>query len=196
MRCARNRVRSIIAPAAALGALALLAAAGCASPKYTTEAPPETAHATLSEGYALLHTLLAQNQRVAGIFMVKGASEDLRRLIQDIATASADGRKQIEAFAEADPALSIEGASLPLIEVETRSAIEKTVSSELLGSAGDELERRLAVEQIKATRYASHLAASIAAIDTDAQRAAFLDELNARFETFHARLQATLGNGL
>ena len=162
---------------------------GCASPKYTTGPPPETAHQTLSEGYALLHTLMAQNQRVAGIFMLKGASDDFKALIQEIARACSDARKRLEEFAESDPMLSLEGANLPKIEVETRSEIEKTVSRELLDADGTVFEKRLAIEQIKATRYASHLAKTLAAIDPDSARVEYLNTLEATFSAFHDQLQ-------
>ena len=165
---------------------------GCASPQYTSNAPPESAHQTLSEGYALLHTLMAQNQRVGGIFMVKSAPSPFKELIVEIAQECAAARTELESLVEADPLLSIEGANLPEIEVQTRNGIEKTVSAELLGSNEAEFTKRLAIEQIKATRYAALLAQSLAATDENKARVDYLHELSERFNGFHDRLQATL----
>jgi hypothetical protein len=172
----------------ALVSSAMVLGACSTTPKNLADEAPLESHVTLSEGYALLHGLMGQESRVAGIFLLKSAPDDFKGLIGEIARTAEQAGEAIEGIVKASPELSLDGANLPQIEADARAAIEGEKTKELLGSSGVEFQRRLTVEQIKATNYAAHLARSLAARETNADRARYLDDLASRFDDLTKRL--------
>ena len=135
----------------------------------------------LSEGYGLLHALLAKQGGVDGILIVKGASGPGKDLIRRIAVASRDGAERIRGFAREDDRLRVDWTGLREVEQRARDQIEGATGKELLFS-GDDFEVRLLLTQSEATRYAVGLARVLLKIDRDEQRNQWLLDFVAGYD--------------
>lgn len=167
---------------------ACLIVGGCVSDERGARAPDPIARQQLSEGYTLLHMLLRKESDADKILFLKGGPDSFKQTIKDIARTSREGAKQIAEFAAADPAISLAGAGLPEVESHARDSIEAKTTRELLGAGGRKFVVRMTVEQLKAMRYATYLARTVADRDPDAERAHYLMQLADEFAELNDRL--------
>ena len=142
--------------------------------------------ARLSAGYSLLHSLVKDESGVAGILSVKQASDETTAIIKDIAAASHDARKQLEAFAQADARIVLDRPQLPEVEQSTRGSIALATGGGLL-FAGD-FELRLLLTQLDALQYGQHMAEQVARMDGDEERSQWLREFSKRYADLRKRV--------
>ena len=166
--------------------------AGCATATKPPEPMPVTAQdqrfAIRNQGYSLLYGLLADQQNVSKLLIVKKENADLGALIKDIARVSGDAAKAIEAFSKADSHLHLKMPGLPVVEQQARELIAKTKTKELLSKGGEKFEVRLVLAQAEALTYGGHLAAAIIGNETDPKRRAFLAKVSEDYQQLHQRI--------
>ena len=171
--------------------LALLLLAGCATPPQSTT-PPITSRdqqfGIRNQGYSLLHSLLADEQNVSKLLLIKNENPDLGALIKDISRVSKEAAAQIEKFSKNDPHLHLDMPGLPLVEQQTRDSIGKTKAKELVTKAGQKFEVRIILSQAEALTYGAHLALVTAAHDSDPTRQQFLRKTSEELHALHQRI--------
>jgi hypothetical protein len=165
---------------------------GCASLHESSSVAPARSSNTNSDGYALLFDLLGDERNVSKLLIIKRERPELRDLIRDIAQRCGKAHGRLEQFGRADRGLSLKTNGLPSIEIATRDAIGKTKAKQLLTESGKEFELRLLISQHEALTYASHLAASIAKGETNAQRSQFLRQLSSDLTIMEQRVTSLL----
>lgn len=144
------------------------------------------------EGYALLYDLLKQESGVSDIFTVKGASDPVKQIINDIAAASKQGTAAIEDIARSEAFMSLEDTGLPKVEEQTRKKIAFATAGSLLLSSGSDFELKLLLTQSEATKYAHFLALTVAASEEDPKHKQTLDKIAEQFKTLNQRVVAML----
>ena len=154
--------------------LIVLAGASCRS---TAPMPssPGSRRVVLNEGYSLLYEVLTQQKDVDMILIVKSEEDDVDALITKIATTCGEAAEQLEALAEADTSVKLDLECLPVIEENTRAAIEATALKEHFLSFGWKFELILLLAQDDALSYVSHLAAVLGKEEEHPERKAFLE---------------------
>lgn len=169
-----------------LSLLALLVAGvftGCQSPP---AAPPAAGRvSTRNNCCSLLHQLLAEEKNVGLLRFIKSEPDDLKKLVNQIATTSGAGAKLLEKFAQDDPAVRLDDLRLPPGEVAARAAIAATKQKELLGQTGAEFELTLLLTQTAALSYGWHLAAVAAANEPQPGRARALKGISDDMQTLY-----------
>jgi hypothetical protein len=143
----------------------LLGCASASEPAAQTPVTPASRH-----GYALLFVLMGQEKDLSKLLIIKREREDFSELIGDIARTCGDAHERLEQLAQADPTLDLEDTGLPRAETETRDAIEKTRTKQLLTESGKEFEMQLLLAQNEALTYALHLSEVLARAEPDAAR--------------------------
>jgi hypothetical protein len=128
----------------------------------------------LNEGYSLLYQLMAKNQNIDTLLIVKEEEGDVYTHTAKIADASARVAKQLETFARLDSRLKLDLETLPWIEQRTREAIEATRTENLLLSTGWRFELELLLSELDGLGYASHMAAMLAESEIHEARKAYL----------------------
>jgi len=141
-----------------------------------------------NEGYSLLYQLMSQESDVAKILIIKHADPPVTGVIKEIASICGQARKELDSFHEKDHHLSFEMANLPEMEHQTRTAIESTVTKQLLTSSGKTFERRLLFTQAEAMNYAAHLALVLHDQEDNENRKNFLATLSGRCTTLHDKV--------
>jgi hypothetical protein len=142
-------------------------------------------HATWSNGYALLHDLLAQEADVDKLHFIKKEQPDVKELINRIASASGVAAKQLEGYAGGKSAFVLKETELPPGEESTRDAIASTKKWELLGHTGDQFELNLLLTQSEAMSYGWHLAKVASKNDANPDRARYLANLSEQMKGFY-----------
>jgi hypothetical protein len=145
-----------------------LGLAGCVSQKQPPRSTPQYVD---DHAYALLFDLLGDEKDVSKLLIVKHARPDLMVLVKEISRVAKEEHERLEAFGKADPNLDLKNPGLPVGEVETRKAIAKSKSKELLTEKGKAFEIRLLLSQSEALTYGAHLAQVIAAREINVERA-------------------------
>jgi len=168
----------------ALG-IALVVGGGCQLPRHQPAAAATKREQIRIDCYSLLHDLLDQQKNVDKLLLVKLESDELNHLIKTIAAASAAGARALERFAAQDGSFNLKQLSLPLGEIETRSAIASTKSRQLLTSAGVNFELKLLLTQAEALSYAWHLSKVAAAHESHPERVHHLTALSDEMKDLH-----------
>jgi hypothetical protein len=138
-----------------------------------------------NEGYSLLYQLMKQDSDVAKILIIKHADPPVADLIKEIASTCGEAKKELEQLHEKDRHLSFEMTNLPEMEQKTRTAIESTVTKQLLFSSGKTFEHRLLFTQAESMNYAAHLSQVLHEQEDNADRKSFLATLSERCTTLH-----------
>lgn len=167
--------------------VALVVVGGCQplGPKPSPTATVPKRDEIRANCYSLLHDLLKQEKNVNKLLLIKWESTELDQLIKTIASVSGSGAKQLEEFAARDPLFDLEQLSLPLGEVETRSAMASTKQKELLWSSGADFEWNLLLAQAEALSYAWHLSKVAAANESQPGRALYFVALSDQMKDLH-----------
>jgi hypothetical protein len=131
---------------------------GCQSPMAMSPRDSVAAQSTRSNGYSLLHQLLAEQKNVSLLRFIKNEQPDVEALVKKIATTAGTGAALLEKFAKDDPSINLDDLRLPPAEVATRTAIAAAKEKELLSQTGDTFELTLLLTQTEALSYGWHLA--------------------------------------
>ncbi|MGD8310980.1 MAG: hypothetical protein PVJ66_00165 [Gammaproteobacteria bacterium] len=181
----------------ALTTLLMLGLAACSD---HARAPAPHAGAALQElnaGYAILRTILGDEQYLKvirltkGIVSFKSVSESTRQVIDDIAQTASAAHEELERLASLSPEIIFASGEGAVIEQITLRALRITTAKEFLASK-ENFEVILLVSQTQALRLVSHLAGELQDIETNPRRKAWLEELANRFEKLYARTLARL----
>jgi hypothetical protein len=157
--------------------LSALAAFGCAPAAPTSRPVVVEISRQQEEGYGLLYKLMGDESRVSGIFILKGADQPVKDLVNEIAKTCQDSKTQLDDFARSDSGLHLDVTDLPADEEESREIESKLDERNLLESSGKTFELRLLFTQAQAMGYASNLSRAVANHETDAARKDFLNGL-------------------
>jgi hypothetical protein len=139
----------------------------------------------LNEGYSLLYEVLSKQKDVDMILIVKSEEDDVDDLITRIATSCGQAAEQLKAIAEADDTVKLDVTGLPVIEENTRVAIESTSMKDHLLSFGWKFELILLLSQDDALSYVSHLAGVLEKEEENPQRKAFLEHTSTEAALLH-----------
>lgn len=166
----------------------VLAVAGCATIQKVLPTVAWQKARIRNEGYSLLYQLLSQESDAAKILIIKHADYPIPDIINEIASASGQAKKELELFQKNDQHLNLKMPHLPEVEQKTRAAIESTVTKQLLFSSGKTFEVRFLFTQAEAMNYAAHLAQVLHDQETDPLRQKFLATLSERCTMLHDRV--------
>jgi hypothetical protein len=144
----------------------------------------------LNHGYTLLYELMGKQSDVDKILILRDASEPTQAVIHEIAAACTNAKKQLEVFAKGDPQLHMDLKDLPEAEVDTRAAIQSATTKKLLLGSGFEL--KLILTQVSATEYGAFLARTLADLDPDKVRVAWLKELEKNLQDLYQKVVGRL----
>ena len=139
----------------------------------------------LNEGYSLLYQLVAKNQDIDTLLIVKEEEGDVYTHTEKIADASARAARQLETFARLDTRVKLDLETLPWIEQRTREGIEGTRTQNLLLSTGWRFELELLLSELDGLGYASHMAAVLAETEIHEARKAYLTLFSKEFGELH-----------
>ena len=153
---------------------------------------PGSAGTGSNHGYALLYKLLGDEKDVSKLLIIKRERAELNELVKSISETAGRAHKQLEAFARADETLNLKDRGLPTPEEQTRAAIAKTRSKELLTEGGKDLEVQLLLTQNEALTYGAHLAQTLARTERDVARSRYFTDLAGEL----AQLQRKVGGML
>jgi hypothetical protein len=155
--------------------------AGCATVRERIPFAGERQHAC-NEAYSLLYKLTVKESDVDKILILKHASPSITAEIKAIAETFRNAREQLEKFALQDRGLQLKATDLPVLEKETRDAIEKSTTERLFFSTGKNFERELLFTQLQSLDYGSHLAIVLRRQEGNKQRQAFLSSFSKKCE--------------
>jgi len=167
---------------------------GCAilEPGATKDAPTRLNAAEISEGYALLYDLVSKQKQVSLLSIIKKESPELKSLLEHISDTSKATAKELDTLARIDPPLNLKVTHLPRIEQAARESIEKETSKQILRSKDVELEFNMVSSQLAGMNYAAHLARSVAVVESNPQRKAFLQRTDRKFSELHGQVYKML----
>jgi hypothetical protein len=154
--------------------------------------PEKTSRATWSNGYALLHQLMSDEQDVSKLRLIKHEQPDVKALINRIAKASGEAVKQLEAYNQEDGGVDFKDLDLPPGEQTTRDAIASTKKWDLLGHTGEHFELSLLLTQSEAMNYGWHLAEVASKNDSRPERARYLADLGKQMKGFYQEIYQLL----
>jgi hypothetical protein len=129
-------------------------------------------------GYALLYDLLGDEKDVSKLLIIKRERPELKTLIKEISQKSGEDHKHIGEFGKTNSQVNLKAKALPPAELETRKAISKAKTKELLTEKGKDFELQLLLSQNEALVYGTHLAGTTAKSESDPTRAQFLQQLS------------------
>lgn len=170
----------------------LIACAGCSSLFHSETSSGSAAgsgeFSTRNQGYSLLYELVSKEKDVAKILLIKKEKSDVHAVITAIAATSRDATKKLEEFAKADRSLRLKTRDLPLVEEQTRAAIESAQGKELLRSSKRKFELELLLTQIDGLDYGSHLAAVLEKQESNPARRQYLNQLSRQLEALYLQV--------
>lgn len=185
---------SAVRCAAASVLLALLTftpACRTAAPRVEDVVPGGT-NTALNQGYATLYATIRDDADIDKVLMLKRPSGDVTALVRDIAQFCRETRDQMHALRAADASLDFERQGLPQVEALTRQAISDATSKQLMFSGGGSFEVRVLLTQHEALNYITHLSATLANAEPDAERKRFLTQLSSDSAKLHQRVLSLL----
>lgn len=150
------------------------------------------APSALQAGYALLAQLSSQLRRVDQIFILKSASPTVESAVNPVATLFSEIDRELKSWMRTDASLAWSGAVLPTIEAETRKALEKLRTSELLSSDGSSFEKRLLASQDEGLAYAVSLLEQLVKAERQAARKTKLNDWLVRTNQLRMRISELL----
>ena len=114
----------------------------------------------LNDGYSLLYQTVSGLRFSDDLLLVKSESDTVQKVEENIADTASDMRGELEQLAENYPAIDLERAPLPEIEVKKRSAVnnDRLASiAPLVGRSGPAFERTLLLSNSGALNQTSFL---------------------------------------
>ena len=146
----------------------------------------------LSEGYALLYDLVSKEKQSSQLSIIKTMSPELKSLLERISETSKVTVQELETLARINPPLNLQVTHLPRIEQATRESIDKETTKQMIRSTGVDLEFNMVSSQLAAMNYAAHLARSLAVVETNPRRKAFLQRTDRKFSELHGQVYKML----
>ena len=176
----------------ALAAIWVLSGCAIHDPGAKADASTKVSASDISEGYALLYDLVSKEKQSSLLSIIKKESPELKSLLESISKTSKATAKELDTLASMDPPLNLKVTRLPRMEHAARESIDKETSKEILHSNGVDLEFNMVSSQLAAMNYATHLARSLAVVETNPQRKAFLQRTARKFSELHGQVYKML----
>ena len=161
---------------------------GCALFDSKDDAPTNVSVSDSSAGYALLYELVSKQKQVDLLAYIKKETPELKALLERISDASKATANELEALAKGAPPLNLKLTQLPKMEQAARASIEKETSKDILDSKGVDLEFTMLSSQLSGLNYAAHLARSLARVESNASRKAFLQRTDRKYTELHGQV--------
>src|SRR5919106_2245702 len=174
-----------------MSALAMLAA-GCASEPPRPTAAVSDGHQLVSEGYTLMYDAASKLKFGDELLLVKIEADPVDEFISDISTYAGDLQGQFEELAERDPVVKLDLELLPAMEVMTRDSVTGERVPDLLSRNGKDFERLLLLTQSGALNQSRHLARVMVDTETDPERKALWQEIQAQLDDLYDRTVSLL----
>ena len=165
----------------------LWALSGCATLNREKEVRRRSSRCRTQRGLRTAVRSPAKEKQSSLLSFIKKESPELKSLLERISKTSKATATELEALAEMNPPLALKATNLPRLEQTARESIEKQTSKELLKSDGMGLELNMVSSQLAGMNYATHLARSLALVETNPLRKAFLQRTDRRFSDLHAQ---------
>lgn len=175
----------------------LLCLGSCQQPDLPTAPLPEQAQAR-DAGYSVLRKLLGDEQHLRTLRLAKmvvslqAISAPTRKLIDDIAAASAGDSDRLDRIAALEPRIRFDASCSTTLDRAMLDPLRLATAKELVMAPDDEFEIRLVVSQVQALRLISQLVAELGDLDPNTQRQAWLGELATRYGALYKRAVARL----
>lgn len=167
---------------------------GCAllEPRAKNDAPTNVNVSERSAGYALLYELATQQKHSNLLSLIKRESPELKELLERISKTSEATATELELLAKMNPPLNLKVTHLPRIEQATRDSIAKETGKEILHTNGVMMEFTMVSSQLAGMNYAAHLARTLALVEGNARRRAFLQRTDRTYSELHDQVQKML----
>jgi len=133
-------------------------------------------------------TIIRQTKMIITFSAISNRSE---KLVDDIASTSAQALKQLEKLSMAGPAFDFINFPDETIAKATLDSLRMTTAKEFL-FAGDEFEKQLLLSQLKILRVISHLSRQLEEKETNNKRKAWLNKLAERYENFYQQANSKI----
>ena len=175
----------------------LLCLVSCQQPDLPTASLPAQAQA-MDAGYSVLHRLLGDEQHLRVLRLAKmvvslqAISSPTRKLIDDIAAASAADSDRLDQIAALEPRIRFDASCSAMLDRAMLDPMRLATAKTLVMAPGDEFEIKLVVSQVQALYMISQLIAELGKLDPNTQRQAWLGELAGRYEALYKRAAARL----
>jgi hypothetical protein len=137
----------------------------------------------LRAGFFLMHDVAHEETQVDIMNLIKTTPPDVGAYLKKVSEAAADTVHILDRFQNNDSSLQADHNPLPPFEIAVRAGIHADKEHELLfGTKGPGYVKAILLAQIEAANYLTHLAKSWAERDHDADRAATMRKVSARWE--------------
>ncbi|MFA5941895.1 MAG: hypothetical protein WC809_21300 [Sinimarinibacterium sp.] len=150
--------------------------------------PEADRNRVLSQGYAQLYAAANGLRWLDDFLLVKFESNATRKVIDDLATYSAQLKVQLEELARNYPSLSLDDDGLPLLEKNKRKAQQIDRAKTLLplvGAHGADFERTLLLTESGALNQLRFLAQALADAEKSTTRREFVLGVRQRFDELY-----------
>lgn len=162
---------------------------GCATIQSNQAQAPEK----ISEGYALLYSLLSDESDVDKVLIVKSTDEVTKSLIKEISQTAKQAKLRLSKLSKEEPAVDLENQNLPEMETRTRESISSATAKELLSSKDRDFKLRLLLTQENAMKYGQNLADTLAQKEFTPNRAKYLKQLSGNLKSLRERTIQAMG---
>ncbi len=157
-----------------------------------------SANSHLSSGYSALKLFLEDEEHLTAIRRTKmvitfsDISEDSKKLIDEISSASEQALEEMETLAAAKPQIKLKAFSDDQIGKATFDSLRMTAGKEFLFIDADDFEKSLLISQLKVLRVISHLALELEEKETNKKRKKWLNNLAVRYENYYQKIIARI----
>jgi hypothetical protein len=176
----------------ALAAMCVLSGCAIFESRAKQDAPTNVNVSEINAGYALLYDFVFKEKQANLLSVIKKESPELKSLLERISETSKATANELETLAKGNPPLNLKAMHLPRIEQAARESIDKETSKDILNSKDVALEFNMVSSQLAGLNYAAHLARSLAVVETNPQRKAFLQRTDRKYSELHAQVYKML----
>jgi hypothetical protein len=161
-----------------------------------TQAPELSAERLmLSEGYSILYRDAGNLDLAKLILYVKGESDAVKKVVNDVAEFGGDLKKDLERIAKDYPGVRIDLDPLPEMEKRKRTAVSVTRAkyfAPIVGKGGREYERTVLIGYSNGLNHERHLCQVMAEAEPDAGLKKFLLDTEKRYNALYERVMTLL----
>jgi hypothetical protein len=173
-------------------ALGLLAACAATGPSAPAPAGAQPGLPLASQGYTMMYAAVDALKWGDELLMIKVESDEVDRLVSDVAAYADELGAKLQAMSERDPVVRLDLELQPELDERRLEAVKGTRLTELLGLSGPAFERHLLLTLAGGLDQQRHLARVMIDVEQDPARKAFWLNVHERFEQLLARTTGLL----
>lgn len=168
-------------------ALGLLAACAATEPSARAPAGAQPGLPLASQGYTMMYAAVDALKWGDELLLVKVETDEVDRLVSDVAAYADELGAKLEAMSERDPVVRLDLELQPELDERRLEAVKGARLTELLGLSGPAFERHLLLTLAGGLDQQRHLARVMIEVEEDPARRAFWLNVRERFEQMFAR---------